>query len=315
MRTITLTLLVVLLSLTGCKPSSGDADGLEFDGGTMVDGDVPGDGDSDVGCSDDDNDGVCNEDDLCEAADDNADEDGDGVPDDCDLCPGFVDVPGQEECGPATFCVAEEGAADTDKDGTADECDACPEDAKFSTYNWTTWDAPFNGKVATGIVSGVKVKYASDHEVEATPELANHDAFPAGYGVPNTYPVLRNSLATTNTISFGRPVANPLIAVTSVGDSETDVTVSFDLPIEVEYKENLTAIEAQSFTGREGTAVIRIPGVHTTFTMTFDKLEFYQSIAIGFGGTDGDFDADGIPDTCDYCPGVKGSDPAGCKTK
>lgn len=315
MRSITVTLLVVLLSLTGCQTNSGDASGLDVDGGTMVDGNVPSEGDSGDGCSDDDNDGVCNEDDLCEAADDNADEDGDGVPDDCDLCPGFIDVPGQEECGPATFCTADEGASDTDKDGTADECDACPEDPNFSTYNWATWDYPFKGMVATGRMSGVKVKYESDHEVEATTNVASYDSFPAGYGVPNVYPVLRNSLATNNIISFGRPVANPLIAISSLGAADNDVTVSFDLPVVVEFQENVLNIEAQSFTGRDGTVVVRIPGVHTTIGMSFDKLEFYQNVAIGFGGADGDFDSDGIPDTCDYCPGVEGSDPAGCNTK
>ncbi|MEL6926105.1 MAG: lectin-like protein, partial [Bacteroidota bacterium] len=38
------------------------------------------------GCPDDDNDGVCNDDDLCEGFDDSLDNDGDGIPDGCDDC-------------------------------------------------------------------------------------------------------------------------------------------------------------------------------------------------------------------------------------
>jgi Secretion system C-terminal sorting domain len=38
------------------------------------------------GCHDSDNDGVCDEDDLCEGFDDNIDIDGDGIPDGCDDC-------------------------------------------------------------------------------------------------------------------------------------------------------------------------------------------------------------------------------------
>lgn len=39
-----------------------------------------------IGCTDSDNDGVCDEDDLCEGFDDNIDVDNDGIPDACDEC-------------------------------------------------------------------------------------------------------------------------------------------------------------------------------------------------------------------------------------
>ena len=68
-------------------------------------------------CPDNDGDGVCNDDDVCEGGADRVDYDGDGVPNRCDQCPGSDDtrdedgdsVPdrcecGTQECATGTFC-------------------------------------------------------------------------------------------------------------------------------------------------------------------------------------------------------------------
>lgn len=59
-------------------------------------------------CPDADDDGVCDDSDICDLGDDTIDIDIDGVPDACDVCLGFDDL------------------LDADSDGLPDGCDACP---------------------------------------------------------------------------------------------------------------------------------------------------------------------------------------------
>ena len=107
---------------------------------------------SNAGEADDDNDGVCNELDLCPGEDDTADDDADGAPDACDICPGgddFTDsdsdgvpdacdiCPGDDDNGPdadgdgvpdaCDICPGDDDNADADADGVPDACDTCPD--------------------------------------------------------------------------------------------------------------------------------------------------------------------------------------------
>ncbi|MDM9632838.1 CRTAC1 family protein, partial [Robiginitalea aurantiaca] len=60
-----------------------------------------GDGQS---CTDSDNDGVCDSQDVCEGFDDSVDTDGDGVPDGCDICTGGDDSIDSDGDGIPDFC-------------------------------------------------------------------------------------------------------------------------------------------------------------------------------------------------------------------
>jgi hypothetical protein len=79
---------------------------------------------------DDDGDGVCNRDDLCEGGDDAIDSDGDTVPDACDLCSGFDDSLDDDGDGVPDGCDicpgSDDSGLDGDGDGVPDSCDICP---------------------------------------------------------------------------------------------------------------------------------------------------------------------------------------------
>ncbi|TNF46485.1 MAG: T9SS type A sorting domain-containing protein [Bacteroidetes bacterium] len=80
-------------------------------------------------CLDSDNDGFCDNIDICPGFDDSVDSDGDGVPDGCDLCAGFDDSADADLDGVPDGCDACAGfddAVDSDGDGVADGCDLCP---------------------------------------------------------------------------------------------------------------------------------------------------------------------------------------------
>jgi hypothetical protein len=106
-----------------------------------------------------DGDGVLNEDDVCEGADDNMDEDTDSVPDGCDLCPDGDDTIDSDDDSVPDDCDLCEGSddymdddvdtipdncdvcegsddrIDTDNDGTPDGCDPCPESEECNLCN------------------------------------------------------------------------------------------------------------------------------------------------------------------------------------
>ena len=91
---------------------------------------------SDVVCvehcsiADDDDDGVCNEFDVCPGGRDDLDSDGDGVCDALDLCPGEVGEPdsdGDGVCDGEDLCPGDD-FADSDGDGVCDGLDECPGD-------------------------------------------------------------------------------------------------------------------------------------------------------------------------------------------
>lgn len=82
-----------------------------------------------TGCDDEDNDGVCDGEDLCPGHDDMEDKDGDLQPDACDPCPAD---PGDDKdqdglCGDVDNCPADANPdqTDSDNDGAGDPCDVC----------------------------------------------------------------------------------------------------------------------------------------------------------------------------------------------
>ena len=79
-----------------------------------------------VPCDDEDQDGVCDEDDVCPGGDDNEDVDGDGIPNACDDCNSLEDVDEDGIPDDCDLCLLGDDLADEDGDGIADACDLCP---------------------------------------------------------------------------------------------------------------------------------------------------------------------------------------------
>ncbi|WP_430682121.1 FG-GAP-like repeat-containing protein [Maribacter aestuarii] len=79
-------------------------------------------------CPDSDNDGVCDNEDVCEGSDDSIDSDNDGIPDGCDICAAGDDSVDSDNDGVPDSCDICEGSddtVDTDGDGVPDGCDIC----------------------------------------------------------------------------------------------------------------------------------------------------------------------------------------------
>ncbi len=69
---------------------------------------------------DDDNDGVCNDDDLCPGFDDNIDVNNNGIPDDCESCP---DEDGDGVCNDDDLCPGFDDNIDVNNNGIPDDCE------------------------------------------------------------------------------------------------------------------------------------------------------------------------------------------------
>jgi hypothetical protein len=114
---------VLLLSGCGGGPDSPDSGPIVADAGN------PPDAGSCAPDHDQDNDGVCDDQDTCPAGDDHVDADGDGVPDACDKCPGFddhLDSDGDGIPDGCDKCPMQAGNPDADGDGVCDSADKCP---------------------------------------------------------------------------------------------------------------------------------------------------------------------------------------------
>ena len=113
LRTLALALVLAACSPTSPKEPAGPGDQADTDrSGTNPDGN-----DTGMPCPDEDEDGVCDSDDICTDGDDTVDSDGDGEPDDCDACP--LDNPN-----------------DSDRDMVCDSDDQCPRRGRQHRLRW-----------------------------------------------------------------------------------------------------------------------------------------------------------------------------------
>lgn len=226
-------------------------------------------------------------------------------------CPGSTDVDNDGICDDEDICPSGDNEADADEDGTPDACDACPNDPVLSTFNWIVWDTPLTSP-ATGTVGGVGVTFASSAGISSTESMFGHSNFPPSYDVPLAGPTIQNINVSSNTLTFDREVSDPLLVFSSVGNGSTAVPVNFGSNISIEWSQAVTSFTENSFVGQEGYAVVRVPGVHTSITFNYTTAENYANFAFGFGGTNADTDEDGVPDVCDSCPADYGDTDNGC---
>ncbi len=284
----------------GAGPEDAAGPGEDLVAGTGGDGSAPDDSGADESGADDA--GLEADADAETAENGVSDTDPAGSDVEFEGCKGFGDDDRDTVCNPADRCLGEDDRLDADSDGLPDGCDPCPGNAVLSTFNWVRWTPPIAGNSVVGLVGDVGVTYTSSHPIQATTSVYQHNVFPPEFNIPNVDPTLKNVEATHNTLTFARPVADPLLVFASVGSSRQNVEVRFDRPIVLTFQAGLSGSGTTSFNGLEGYAVVRVPGVHRSISFDYMSQEFYAKFVFGFGGTTSDTDGDGVPDACDVCP-------------
>jgi hypothetical protein len=191
---------------------------------------------------------------------------------------------------------------DRDNDGVVDSCDACPDSNSLATWNWIAWNGPISGNTATGLVGGVSVTYTSDRALNTTPTVFEHEVYFApltDFRIPNSGPVLKNTDVSNNTLTFGRPIADPLLVFSSIGNVGVTVPIEFNADVEILWSSNVTQPNPRVIIGTEGFAIIRVSGVRESLTFRYTVAEDYANFVFGFGGNaEVDYDGNGAPDLC-----------------
>ena len=151
--------------------------------------------------------------------------------------------------------------------------------------DWVTWNN-VTPTTATGTMNGIGVTVTqSNPGLGTTPSMFNYATFPASYNVPNGT-TIKNEKAGTFTINFAKPINNPQVAFSSIGNNSITVGITTSVPYSVIWQgPGMTYPTATTMTGTEGFTIISFPGLHSTITMTYDKDESYANIAFGAENT------------------------------
>ncbi len=215
-----------------------------------------------AGLPDTDNDNEANFRDTIE----NRDLDGDGIDDAYDRDPDGDGITSSEECG--------------------------------TNFVWGTFGTPA-GKTTTGDINGIGFTYTSSQTVNTTAGIFNHAVYPAAYHVPNTKSI-QNSLASSNTIAFDKPVTDPTLVFSSIGSGGVSVPIDFPYPFEVIWSNSTVVNSSTRITGTEGYAILKFTGVFDSLSFDYLTNEHYVNFNFGADFIDcRDSDNDGIVDKFD----------------
>jgi gliding motility-associated-like protein len=207
------------------------------------------------------------------------------------------------------------GCDDNDNDGTCDNVDFDDDndgildvdECMTSNFHWS--DPPtVNGKIATGIINGLGYTYTSSINIETTPTIYKHEKFPNSFNIPNIK-VIKNRIASNNSVVFTQPVLNPILVFSSIGSGGGAVPIKFSNPIDVLFQAGPVTINSPTqITGQEGYVVIRMNGVFNEISFDYLANENYVNFTFGADfATFCDTDNDGTPDYLDL-----DSDDDGC---
>ncbi len=195
---------------------------------------------------------------------------------------------------------------DLDGDGVADTLDIDDDgdgiidvNETVANFQWATYN-PISGSTATGTIGSNPFTYTASTTLQTTPGMYSVGTFPARYNVPNANPTIKNTIASSNTLTFTQPILNPMVVFSSIGNPSTPVPVQFDRPYELLWSTGVAQNTTTRITGTEGFAILRFPGEHTTFSFDYLANETYVNFAFGADPRAAvDTDSDGIVDSRD----------------
>ena len=149
--------------------------------------------------------------------------------------------------------------------------------------NWASWGT-VNGTSGSGTISSdlsVVVTKPSGG-LSTTGGMYNGGIFPTQYNVPAGSTAIRNDLGGLFTFCFNRPVVNPQIAMSSIGNPGNSVQVNTSVPYQVIWTGiGMSYPSSTTFIGTEGFTIVQFPGVHTCISFDYLQSETYCNLAFG----------------------------------
>ncbi len=116
----------------------------------------------------------------------------------------------------------------------------------------------------------------------STTNVFNGSMFPAQYNLPINSTTLANDAAGLFTFCYNTPVVNPQIAISSIGNSTTPVTINTSVPYQVIWAgPGVTFTNNQTLVGVEGNCIIVFPGTHQCISFDYLTAENYCNVVFG----------------------------------
>lgn len=133
-----------------------------------------------------------------------------------------------------------------------------PVQSKYK-FHWTTVPQLSKGDKGEAFADlDGRYTYRSNNPIEPfTPELLDHSEFPAVCEIPNQS-TIKNSTASTNVVSFEKIIPNPVMAFSSIGNSDKELQITFGHNIEVLFQKDLVDSGSNFIKGKGGLAIVRI---------------------------------------------------------
>lgn len=152
-----------------------------------------------------------------------------------------------------------------------------------SKLNWAAWSS-VNATTGLGVISSdlnVTVTKPTGG-LSTTGGMYNGGIFPPQFSVPANNTAIRNDLAGLFTFCFNRPVVNPQIALSSIGNSGNSVQINTSDPYAVIWQgQGMNYPNNTTFIGTEGFTILQFPGVHTCISFDYLQSESYCNLAFG----------------------------------
>ncbi len=215
----------------------------------------------------------------------------------------IVEIPGEYKTISFDYSVAENycffsfGAAFTNCETLVNVTEVnCESDFYFSDNPVLN---PTNSKQATGTIQGIAYTYESDQAITIAKNGLKAYHEPSYNSMASLYPLLEpmgggdpifsdketqtllnanqivNKQVTKNTITFTKPIKNPVLYFYSIGQNGQTVPIKFDQDIKVLGTKNGDeyTVTTRSLEAAEGIAVVQIPGEHSVISFTYTVAE------------------------------------------
>lgn len=173
--------------------------------------------------------------------------------------------------------------------------------AQAAPIDWNAWTSPTGGMIApdsVGVTFAIAGTGSLDNLVSNYPLYAPTTTFADGTLVNNP-PVsadgiiqLQGGNTNVNTITFSKPVVNPVMAIWSLGAAGTPAQFDFinATPVfvsggpSVEYGGSSITISGNDVLGSEGNGTVQFIGTFTSLSWTNPKSEFWYGFDVGIAG-------------------------------
>jgi gliding motility-associated-like protein len=154
--------------------------------------------------------------------------------------------------------------------------------------DWVTW-SNVTSTTGVGVVSSSLSLSLTKTTggLGLTPTMYGGPTFPAQYNIPISNQALENTQAGVFTFCFSKPVVDPQVAFSSIGNPSLSVPITTSVPYITIWNGPGMSAPPNNTTliGTEGYTIIEFPGQHSCLSFNYEVSENYCNLAFGIRDT------------------------------